>query len=301
MEKVVVLMSTYNGEKFLEEQIESIINQENVKVELIVRDDGSSDSTKEILKFYEEKKCLKFYDGKNLNCAYSFMNLINNAPHERYYALADQDDVWKKDKLYKAINMIENEKLIDKPILYCSNYQLVDQDLKLLKNNNHVSTVTFNAALVSSCCTGCTVVFNKALLDILKIESPQIMLMHDDWIHKVCLAVGGKVIYDNDRTIYYRQHGSNVDGGVHTINNRIKKIFERIKNKDCIRSRQIAELVRIYAEYMNKENLFLANEIAFYKGKSFLKRFLLVMNKKIRTPYKKLNRGYIVAILLKYF
>ena len=86
MEKVVVLMSTYNGEKYLEEQIKSIINQKDVQVDLFVRDDGSNDTTLEILSKYEKKNILKLYTGQNLKSAYSFMDLIMNAPNSEYYA-----------------------------------------------------------------------------------------------------------------------------------------------------------------------------------------------------------------------
>lgn len=301
MEKVVVLMSTYNGEKYLEEQIKSIINQKDVQVDLFVRDDGSNDTTLEILSKYEKKNILKLYTGQNLKSAYSFMDLIMNAPNSEYYAFADQDDVWREDKLIRAIKKIKSYNNDIVPRLYSSNYQLVDSNLNKLPNNKHVTTTNFEESLVASCCTGCTVVFNKALLNYLRIDNPKTIVMHDDWVHKVCLAIGGTVYFDNERMLMYRQHGKNVDGGIHSFRNRTKKILERMCFKDCIRSKQIAELIRIYGNYMPKEYRDLAQRVACYREKNLIERILLAFDKRIKTQYRRLNRGYRVAIILKYF
>lgn len=294
-------MSTYNGEKYLREQIESILQQENVDVEILVRDDGSTDSTCEILNEYEQIGKLKWYSGKNLKSAYSFFDLVINAPYSRYYAFSDQDDVWNRKKLRRALNMLNRIKEKNIPQLYCSNYQLVNQDMEDLKDNGHVSTTKFNEAIVSSCCTGCTMVFNDILLGLVKKELPQIVVMHDDWIHKVCLALNGKVIYDKTKTIKYRQHSDNVDGGVHTIRDKILQSVKRMKTKECVRSKQLGELLRIYGELMSLENKDMLNEIVSYKNYGIIKRLKLAFFSKIKTPYRRLNKGFYIAIILKYF
>ena len=95
--KVLILLSTYNGERYIKEQIESLLKQENVKVSILVRDDGSTDGTINILNEYQKQGKLKWYTGENLKPAKSFMNLVENAPEYEYYAFCDQDDVWLKD------------------------------------------------------------------------------------------------------------------------------------------------------------------------------------------------------------
>ena len=99
MEKVIVLMSTYNGEKYIKQQVDSILNQENVSVELVVRDDGSNDNTISILKEYEKAGKLIWYTGDNKGAAYSFFDLMEYAKNRYddycYFALSDQDDIWK--------------------------------------------------------------------------------------------------------------------------------------------------------------------------------------------------------------
>ena len=116
---VVVLMSTYNGAAHLEEQIESIINQEDVNVRLIIRDDGSKDDTVALAKKYTDE----VIEGSNLGYRYSFLELIRNAPDADYYALSDQDDIWKPQKLVSATKMIEKQESNfgeSHPVLYAS-------------------------------------------------------------------------------------------------------------------------------------------------------------------------------------
>ena len=107
MKKIIVLMSTYNGEKYLQVQLDSILSQENVDLELLVRDDGSTDSTKTILERYQSEGKLTWYSGKNKKPAYSFFDLLGKCKDADYYAFADQDDFWHEDKLINAIKRLE--------------------------------------------------------------------------------------------------------------------------------------------------------------------------------------------------
>ena len=301
MKTVNVLMSTYNGEQYLEEQLQSILNQVDIKVKILVRDDGSTDKTIEILNKYKNKGLLEWYTGENLRSARSFMNLVYNVDESEYYAFSDQDDVWNKDKLKIAVKALELQGDSHIPRLYCSNYQLVDANLDLMQDNGHVSTTKFNEALVSSCCTGCTTVFNNSLLKILQIYTPKVIVMHDDWAHKVCLAVGGTVIYDSSKTLKYRQHENNVDGGIHSKYDKMKQIINRISNKECIRSKQTKEILKGYKNLMPLDNFKIIKKFIDYYDGNFVERIKLVMCKEIKTPYKRLNRGFNIAILFKYF
>ena len=121
-EIITVLMSTYNGEKYLREQIESILNQKNVRVQILVRDDGSTDHTHIILDEYQKNGKLNWYTGMNLKSSKSFMNLVTKAPETEYYAFCDQDDVWNNDKLYRAVNKLKSMGNMNIPRLYSCNY-----------------------------------------------------------------------------------------------------------------------------------------------------------------------------------
>ena len=100
--KLIVLLSTYNGEKYLREQLNSLVKQILRPDQILIRDDGSSDATMDIIKYYADSyKFIKYYQGENLGAAKSFMELINKAEEADYYALCDQDDVWFEDKLQR--------------------------------------------------------------------------------------------------------------------------------------------------------------------------------------------------------
>ena len=110
MKKVCVLMSTYNGEKYLKEQIDSILKQKGVKVNLLVRDDGSTDNTLSLLEEYKKKGLLDYCCGSNMKPARSFMELLSIAPDSDYYAFSDQDDYWEHDKLFNAVKNTEKKR-----------------------------------------------------------------------------------------------------------------------------------------------------------------------------------------------
>lgn len=128
--RCLILLSTYNGEKYLPELLESVLAQKDIYVDILARDDGSTDKTVEILKKYDR---VKVYGGNNLKPAKSFLDLIWKADiNYDYYALCDQDDVWKEEKIISAVKCIEN---IDKPALYSSAVEVVDKDLTFIRKS----------------------------------------------------------------------------------------------------------------------------------------------------------------------
>lgn len=299
MYDVQVLMSTYNGEKYLRTQIDSILKQEGVKVHLFVRDDGSSDSTCKILDEYAEEGKLKWYTGDNLRSARSFMNLIKNSDDYDFYAFSDQDDYWLPDKLIQAVNRLTTKN--DVPALYYGATTLVDLELKLLDQDvENRAFVKFNNAVISSNATGCTFCFNKKLRDIINIYQPMYQIMHDGWLHKVCLAVGGYVYYDEKSYIYYRQHGENVVGGTTTPLKRWKRRLDTLKKDPCPRSRGIQELFNGYGKFMSQDNVKICKEICEYKH-SLKNRIKLLFDKNIYSTNKRIDRFYRVTVMLGIF
>ena len=122
MNRVLVIMSTYNGEKYVREQINSILMQKNVEVSVLVRDDGSTDGTLEVINGLQDDR-ITVLNGENMGCEASFFELLMHCKGYEYYAFSDQDDIWLEDKLARAIGMIGSS---DTPVLYCSNQMLVD-------------------------------------------------------------------------------------------------------------------------------------------------------------------------------
>ena len=196
MERVQVLLSAYNGEKYIKKQIESILNQKEVEVSLLIRDDGSSDKTIEIIgKLADENRNITFYKGENLGPARSFMDLLNKSDEVSYYAFADQDDVWEPKKLISAINKLKEE---NKPELYMSALEIVDEELNPIEIKQVTGNFCFEGAMIKNFATGCTLVLNKKLRDVIKSYNPTYLIMHDSWITRVCYAIGGNVIIDED-------------------------------------------------------------------------------------------------------
>lgn len=227
MNKVEVLMSTYNGAKYVEEQLDSIFKQLNCTVNILVRDDGSQDNTHAILESFADKGLLTWYQGDNIKPARSFLNLLVKSRDAEFYAFADQDDYWLADKLESACSKIG---ITAKPTLYFSQTQLVDKNLSKIDTPILHPLLTQGESLVYAFATGCTMVFNKALRDILISNIPQDMpMLHDYWTYITAQAVGANIIFDKVPHILYRQHGDNAVGlgesCIEEWRQRIKRIF----------------------------------------------------------------------------
>lgn len=214
--RLAILMATYNGEKYLREQIESILCQQlDMPFDLIVRDDGSTDSTLKILESYQDKGLLTYYTGENLGAARSFLHLLRSNTGYDFYAFSDQDDVWNPDKLQNGLRAIAGQ---TGPALYCTNTEMVDDQLQSLGRNTHREKPTYNLISIlclASCAQGCTSVLNSALAEVIQTHDvPDMFIMHDSLITCLCALMDGTVIYNHAPSMKYRMHGANVFGMV---------------------------------------------------------------------------------------
>ena len=172
---LIVLMSTYNGERYLRKQLDSLLNQTLRPDEILIRDDGSKDDTMAILEEYASLyPFIRYYNGENKGPARSFWELICRCDKADYYALCDQDDVWFPEKLAVAVKNLEKEKS-EIPLLYCSRYTLTDKDLVAL--NSDVSSLygftDFPHALLYHTAPGCTFVYNQAAREKIEKYDPE--------------------------------------------------------------------------------------------------------------------------------
>lgn len=299
MEKVLVLMSTYDGEKYLKTQIDTVLAQEGVEASLLVRDDGSSDNTMDILEDYSKRNLLTWYKGENLRSARSFMDLIKKAPKFDYYAFCDQDDFWEIDKLQIAVEKLKTH---SGPCLYYGAPRLVDEELNRIESSSNMyeNMTTFPSALINSKATGCTMVFNDMLMNILRRGNPEHITMHDGWVHKVCLAIGGEVIFDPDVHILYRQHTNNVVGVSNSIKSRILLYFKEFKESDCLRSNMIKSILLDYENIMPIDNKKKALLVSNYNT-SVISKLKVLFSKDIRTDYFIRNILFKLSILFGKF
>lgn len=277
--KVAVLMSTYNGEKYLREQIDSILGQRGVEVSLLVRDDGSSDATLTILDEYKNSGLLDYYCGNNLGPARSFMNLLQNAPASDFYAFSDQDDKWMDDKLITAITSMEGYE--SKPALYFSQTQLVDAQLNYIPSVIINPKLTFGESLIYKFIGGCTMVMNHRLREAVGNFMPKIMPMHDIWIYSIALGIGAFVHFDPTPHILYRQHSNNTVGLGQGATYEWKKRFRRFTTKNDERYLQARELSNGYHDKLTAPNAALLT--LFIEGKTNVtRRFRMLTNRSLR-------------------
>lgn len=270
---VYVLMSTYNGQKYVEEQINSLLSQVNCKINLIVRDDGSTDNTKSILKEYSRKGVLILVeDDENLGPARSFLRLIEVAPSEGFYAFADQDDYWKPDKISRAIRLLDKYDA-SMPLVYYSNAEVVDYNLNSLKKNVYEKKQmpTPEKILCGYGVQGCTMVFNSCLREILLKEDISTLRvgMHDFFLCDLCVACGGKIIFDDVPTMKYRQHENNVLG-FDTKTNKLRKLKKCIQELFTETDESIADdadILMRYEECMSEKGRVLVTNVQQYKKK----------------------------------
>ena len=211
--KVTVLLSTYNGSKFLQQQLNSLYEQTYPDIRILVRDDGSSDSTRGILDSEQSKGLLEILEGhNNLGPALSFFELLRSAASTgtEYVAFCDQDDVWHPEKIAHAVSALSGV-TGSGPAMYCSRSEIVDDHLKHIGYTELPGEIGFGNALVEDAATGCTIVLNQEAIKLVGEHLPGKVLMHDWWCYLV-LTCFGEVIFSVSPDIKYRQHGCNTVG-----------------------------------------------------------------------------------------
>ena len=281
--KIEILMATYNGEKYVGEQIDSIIHQTYKNWKLLIRDDNSTDKTLEILKEYEKKdKRIKVIEDKkgNLGFVKNFEELLNCST-EDWVMFSDQDDYWLENKIEKYVTTLnENSNdIFEKPILIHSNSFICDDNLKIIKNefinSNIASKYNEDSYYFAYFVQGSTVLINRKIID-LALPFSKNVTVHDRYFHLLAEFLG-KRIFINESLIKYRQHSNNKIGAKTSI---ISKIFKKRyfhtedrelileiqkKYKDNLETEQI-EKIEKYLEVTNdKKNRFLR----FYLSREF--------------------------------
>lgn len=208
---VVVLLSTYNGERFVAEQLESILHQLPETGHILVRDDGSHDRTVEVISGLNDCR-ISLFTGTNQGFGQSFLSLLALAPADADMVMfSDQDDVWLPGKIERAWRHLSE--MGPQPALYGSAQMLVDINLRALQSTPPwPRKPSLSSALTENIITGCTAAINRsALLLLQRAGVPSGVHFHDWWLYLVVSAFG-KVVYDDEPTLLYRQHGRNVIG-----------------------------------------------------------------------------------------
>jgi glycosyltransferase involved in cell wall biosynthesis len=241
---VEVLLATYNGERFLREQIDSILAQDYKNIRVLARDDGSSDETVRILNEYEERYSGRFRVlplSPGAGSAKGNFLLLMKASTAKYICFSDQDDVWLPDKVTRtkqAMDELESQWGGDVPLLVFTDLQVVDDQLRTLHESfwahekihpDRVHRLPW--LLVQNLVTGCTMMLNRQLLE-LSLRMPDDALMHDHWIALLASSMGKSGIV-NARTVLYRQHDRNVAGVTKkVVRTRAQYLVQRLRRSE---------------------------------------------------------------------
>lgn len=226
---IAILMCTFNGEQYLEEQLDSIQDQDYKNWTLYVNDDGSKDSTLDILKTYQKKwgfKKLIIRRGLQKGFCQNFLNIIcDKKIAADFYFLCDQDDVWMPHKLRHTIKMLLKMSP-SKPVLYCSRTTYVSSDAKYILGHSDLFLVapSFKNAIVQCIAGGNTMAFNKHLKDIVQRYPKVNVVSHDWWLYIMNEFVGGQTFYDHESTILYRQHSHSLIGANTSFSAKLKRL-----------------------------------------------------------------------------
>lgn len=285
MNKICIALSTYNGERYIKEQLESILSQSYENFIILVRDDNSNDKTLEILSSYDikvidEKKNLGIKKSFAFVMQYSFKNLDSD-----YLMFSDQDDIWDANKVkttYQKMQELENIYGMDTPLLVHGDLTVVDENLEVIASsfwkyqNIDPSKDSLNHLLLHNTVTGCTMMINRSLAEKIK-NIPSEVIMHDWWIAMVASAFG-KIAYIDESLMLYRQHGKNDTGAKHYgVRYFIKKVLTK----------------PLFEKYIYQSRVFLklyGHELDEYH-KSMLEEF---------SSFDRLNKYHKLRILFKY-
>ena len=209
MSKVAVILSTYNGERFLKEQIDSILNQTYTDLDLIVRDDGSKDSTISIIEEYiSDNSNIKLIKEENIGFINSFYRILEIAEGYEYYCFADQDDVWEKEKIEFLINELDKTDSYT-PNLVFSDSDYYNENMKLIKKGHTNRKSSFRNSLVECVSQGMTMMINKTARDIVIQKRSKNSIFHDQWCYMICSGLG-EVKYVPKALVRYRRLNNNV-------------------------------------------------------------------------------------------
>lgn len=304
--KVNILLSTYNGARFLREQLDSLQNQDYPNISIYVRDDGSTDNTMNLLNDYQALYSnIKVKSDKNVGYVRSFYDLVQCCPgqEEDLYAFCDQDDVWSSQKVSRAINLICSS---PKPpmTLYFSRMKLVDSDLYPLELSQTPRSFNFASGLLGTNAYGCTVIFGNDIKRLFLRGKPEDMLAHDWWTYLVAVAFG-YITYDLEPQVKYRQHASNTNAGYRAelfarIKFRTKELLQRLfKNQPTVDFLgQAKKFLNAYPDLPLEHRQIIEELLLLKKTGNIYSRFQFIQSSKICADHPVDNFTLRLMILL---
>lgn len=278
---VAILLCTFNGERFLEDQLVSLENQLHTNWTLFVSDDGSSDNTLNILYRFQKKwgyDKLHIRVGPRKNFVSNFLSLACDPMiRSQFYAFCDQDDIWLPTKLSVAVANISARESPGIPFLYCGRTKYVTENLKFCGSSPFfIFPKTFRNALVQSIAGGNTMVFNQATKYLLENVGVVDVASHDWWLYQLITGVDGDIYYDPTPQILYRQHRNALVGGNISLGASIERIwmlfYGRFKSWNTLNIHALSQIKNLLSKN-NQETLKLFQAL---RHASFIDRLRLM-------------------------
>ncbi len=281
---IEILLAVYNGERFLKEQIDSILKQTYKDWKLLIYDDASLDDSLKIIKSYgvlHKDKIRYISSKKNCGSASSAFSKLMELSKAEYVCFCDQDDVWDKDKLKVSMNAMKDLESKNKeiPILIHTDLFVVDEKLNIINRSmfkaQHfkLKEKKINRLMVQNNITGCTMLINRRLISVCG-RIPKKAIMHDWWLGLVAAAFG-KIKLLKVQTVYYRQHENNVVGAKmsYGFSHILHRLFSKAEIKKSIKNsvKQVEIFLDIYKKEL-KEKRNILEEYLKLQEKSKIKR-----------------------------
>lgn len=302
-ESVAILMCSYNGERFLPEQLASIERQDHARWRLFVSDDGSTDSTLSILQDFQDhmgSERVTLLSGPRTGFASNFMSVTCREDiSANFFAWSDQDDIWGADKLSAALTWLR-EIPADVPALYSARTTLVDEDGVVVGITPLYSRAFgFSNALVQNIAAGNTMVFNRAARELLRSNAHLNIVAHDWWAYLLVTAAGGAFYFDEVPHLFYRQHEANSIGantGFKSTVVRIQKLMQGRLSRWIDQNISNLEAVEFLIAEQNRDVL---QQFKFARSRNLPGRLLGIWRSGVYRQTLIGNVGLLVAVIFK--
>lgn len=292
-------MGAYNGAKYIGEQLQSIANQTHPNWRLIISDDGSTDDTHTHIERHTNgwnDGRVEVRQGPKKGFCQNFLSMACDPSIEAdYYAFSDQDDVWLPEKLEVAIAHIEKKARPVEPYLYCGRTTYVKENLKPYAQSPHfVYPRSFRNALIQSIAGGNTMVFNGAAKELIEKAGPVPAVSHDWWLYQLITGAGGRVYYDSDSYILYRQHEDALIGGNNSIKDRLERVTMVFRGQFRAWSEQNIEALNQARHCLNQNAEEILDLFIRLRDSTFSRRFRML---EVCGLYRQTWRGTISLLL----
>ena len=303
--KVAIVLGFYEGYEFINRQLQSIFNQTHQEFIIFVTDDNSKDKfslDKLNINESNKKKIRIKIRNNNIGYAQNFLNaLVSIDGHFDYYAFSDQDDIWHREKLEKAINSLE-EYPYDQPNLYGSRTELIGtrEEIKLGKSIEFKKSPSFQNAITQNIFGGNTMVFNRNAFDLICSSNiNQKIIAHDWWCYQIISGAGGNVFYDKNIYLKYRQHNNNLIGSNITLKDKWMRFCKVVNSNFKIQNDYNLKAIINNQNILIKSNRITLNNFVKARKSSFFGRIFYFLKSGVYRQTLIGNIALFIGIVIK--